>query len=171
MTSADFAVRACDSQFLLGPLPRLTQRLALKRTSAAGKALGAVSLGAAFVLGSGEAFAGPKTMMHDGESFFNVGDLNSKQLQTGAMEITLTMARPSSFQPVSTASTKAICTSPRTTCPTSWRTPCCRRSRSRATSSPRRQPLTVFRRSRPRRRFRQALAMPFHLSQPTSKPS
>ena len=88
MTSADFAVRACDSQFLLGPLPRLTQRLALKRTSAAGKALGAVSLGAAFVLGSGEAFAGPKTMMHDGESFFNVGDLNSKQLQTGAMEIT-----------------------------------------------------------------------------------
>lgn len=95
MTSVASAPCGPHAPFLLGALPLLTQRLALKRQhragagAGAGRALGALSLGAAFALGTGEAFAAaPKTVKHDGASFFNVGDLDAQKLESGAMEVT-----------------------------------------------------------------------------------
>ena len=82
------AVFALDSQSLTANPFEVTPRNKLRRKGAAAKALGSVGLGAAFVLGSGEAFAGPKTMLHDGESYFNVGGQNTRQLDSGSMELT-----------------------------------------------------------------------------------
>jgi hypothetical protein len=76
------------SSLLLSDPLDLTPRLALRRRSSRAKALGVASLSAGFVLGAAQAMAAPKTMLVDGESYFNVGDQNAKQLASGAMELT-----------------------------------------------------------------------------------
>ena len=102
----------------------VTPRLRLRRKKRPAPALAALGLGSALAFGAAEAAAKTKTIMQNGDSYFNVGELNASQLANGAMEITFDK-RPkrSLFQQVNTATPQATCLSPKSTCRTSWPTP------------------------------------------------
>jgi len=66
----------------------VTPRLRLRRKKRPAPALAALGLGSALAFGAAEAAAKTKTIMQNGDSYFNVGELNASQLANGAMEIT-----------------------------------------------------------------------------------
>jgi len=66
----------------------VTPRLRLRREKRPAPALAALGLGSALAFGAAEAAAKTKTIMQNGDSYFNVGELNASQLANGAMEIT-----------------------------------------------------------------------------------
>ena len=73
---------------LFGDTFEVSPRLKLRRKNNPAPALAVFGLGSAMAFGAAEAAAKTKTIMQNGESFFNVGDLTAQQLPSGAMEIT-----------------------------------------------------------------------------------
>lgn len=73
---------------LLDDTFEVSPRLRLRRKKNPAPALAALGLGSAMAFGAAEAAAKTKTIMQNGESYFNVGELNAQQLPSGAMEIT-----------------------------------------------------------------------------------
>ena len=73
---------------LFGDTFEVSSRLKLRRKNNPAPALAVFGLGSAMAFGAAEAAAKTKTIMQNGESFFNVGDLTAQQLPSGAMEIT-----------------------------------------------------------------------------------
>lgn len=73
---------------LLDDTFEVSPRLKLRRKNKTAPALAVFGLGSAMAFGAAEAAAKTKTIMQNGESFFNVGELSAQQLPSGAMEIT-----------------------------------------------------------------------------------